>query len=56
MGLLDFIIYNARKKFINKKFKQYAIIIGVNIKGVLIKAYNLINIVKRYYSLIRYVY
>ena len=44
------------KNFISKEFKQYAIIIGVNIKRVLIKAYNLINIVKRYYSLIRHVY
>ena len=29
---------------------------GVNIKRVLIKAYNLIGIVKRYYGLIRYAY
>ena len=29
---------------------------GVNIKGVIVKAYNLINIVKKYYSLIRYIY
>ena len=29
---------------------------GVNIKGVSVKAYNLISIVKRYYGLIRYTY
>ena len=29
---------------------------GVNIKGVLVKAYNLIGMVERYYSLIRYIY
>ena len=40
----------------SKKFKQYTIIIGVNIKGVPVKAYNLINMVKRYYSLIKYAY
>ena len=56
MGLPDLIIYNAGKNFISKKFKQYAIIMGVNIKGVLIKAYNLIGIVKRYYSPIKHAY
>ena len=40
----------------SKEFKQYAIIIGVNIKEVLVKAHNLISIVKRYYGLIRYAY
>ena len=29
---------------------------GVNIKGVLVKAYNLIGMVKRYYGPIRYTY
>ena len=56
MGLLDLIIYNTKKNFMSKKFKQYAIIIRVNIKGVLVKAHNLIGIVKRYHSLIRYTY
>ena len=40
----------------SKKFKQYAIIIGVNIKGVLVKAHNSISMVERYYSLIRHTY
>ena len=40
----------------SKKFKQYAIIIGVNIKGVLVKAHNLIGMVERYYSPIKYAY
>ena len=39
------------KNFISKKFKQYASTIGINIKGVLVKAYNSISIVKRYYPL-----
>ena len=40
----------------SKEFKQYAIIIGVNIKRVLVKAHNLISIVERYYSPIRHAY
>jgi hypothetical protein len=40
----------------SKEFKQYAIIIGVNIKGVLVKAHNLIGIVERYYGPIRRAY
>ena len=42
----DLVIYNIGKNFINKEFKQYINIIGINIKGVLVKAYNSINIVK----------
>jgi hypothetical protein len=56
LKLSDLIIYNAEKNFISKKFKQYAIIIGVSIKGVLVEVYNLINIIERYYSLVRCVY
>ena len=56
MGPPDLIIYNARKNFISKKFKQYAIIMGVNIKKVLVKAHNLISIVKKYHSLIKHAY
>ena len=52
MGPLDLIIYNIDKNFINKKFKQYISTIGINIKGVLIKAYNFISIVKQYYGLL----
>ena len=52
MGLLDLIIYDAGKNFISNKFKQYTLVIGANIKGVLVKAYNSIGIVKHYYSLI----
>ena len=46
------IAYNIEKNFINKKFKQYAVNIGTTIKSVLVKAYNLIGIVERYYSLL----
>ena len=44
------IIYNIGKNFISKKFKQYAVNMGTIIKSILIKAYNLIDIVKRYHS------
>ena len=46
LKLLDLLIYNIGKNFISKKFKQYVNTISINIKGVLIKAYNSINIVK----------
>ena len=46
LGPLDPVIYNMGKNFISREFKQYASTIGINIKGVLIKAYNSINIVE----------
>ena len=46
------IIYNIKKNFINKEFKQYAINIGIIIKSILVKAHNLINIVECYYGLL----
>ena len=46
------ITYNIGKNFISKKFKQYAVNIGTIIKSVLVKAYNLISIVERYYGLL----
>jgi len=56
LGLLDIITYNAGKNFISKEFKEYATIIGIITKDVLVKAYNLIRIVKYYYSPLRRVY
>jgi len=47
---LDVITYNISKNFISKEFKEYATTIGIITKGVPVKAYNLIGIVKRYYS------
>jgi len=47
---LDVITYNINKNFISKEFKEYATTIGIITKGVLVKAYNSIRIVKRYYS------
>ena len=56
LGLLDLITYNAKKNFISKEFKQYTTIIGISIKGVLVKAHNFIGIVERYYSLLQRAY
>ena len=50
------IIYNTGKNFISKEFKQYAIILGIAIRSVPIKAYNLVRIVKRYYGPLCYIY
>ena len=44
------IAYNIKKNFNSKKFKQYAVNIGTIIKSILVEAYNLINMVERYYS------
>ena len=46
LKLLDLLIYNIDKNFISKEFKQYVGTIGISIKGVLVKAYNSISIVK----------
>ena len=56
LGPLDLITYNAGKNFISKEFKQYATIMGISIKGVLVKAYNSIGMVERYYSLLQRAY
>ena len=53
---LNIIIYNTGKNFISKEFKQYIIIFEIAIKSVPIKAHNLVKMVKRYYSPLRYIY
>jgi len=50
LGPPDIITYNIGKNFISKEFKEYATIIGIITKGLPVKAYNLIGIVKYYYS------
>ena len=39
LELLDLVIYNISKNFINKEFKQYISTIGINIKKVPVKAH-----------------
>jgi len=52
LGPLDLIISDIGKNFISKEFKEYANIIGICIKAVLVEAHNSISIVERYYSLL----
>ena len=56
LGPLDVITYNIGKNFISKEFKEYATIMGIITKGVPVKAYNLIGIVKHYHSPLQRVY
>jgi hypothetical protein len=56
LGLSDLITYNAKKNFVSNEFKQYASVIRVSTKGVLVKAHNSISIVKRYHGLIQRAY
>ena len=44
--LLDLVIHDIGKNFISREFKQYINTMGINIKRVLVKAYNSINMVK----------
>ena len=50
------VIYNAGKNFAFIEFKQLVNLIIIKIKEVLIKAYNNIGLVKRYYIPLQYVY
>ena len=50
LGPPDMIVYNVGKNFISKEFKQYMVNMGIIIKSVLVKVYNLIGMVERYYG------
>ena len=52
----NIIIYDIGKNFINKKFKQYTTILKTVTKSVPVKAHNLIEMVKHYYSPLHYIY
>jgi hypothetical protein len=56
LGPPDLITHDTRKNFVSNKFKQYASVIRVGTKGVLVKAHNSISIVKRYHGLIQCAY
>src|SRR6266700_3588196 len=56
LGLLDLIIIDAGKNFVSKEFKYYAATIGVTTKSVLVKLYNSIGMVERYYGLLQQAY
>jgi hypothetical protein len=46
LGFLDLIINNTRKIFVSKEFKEYANIIGIRTKIILVKTYNSISIIE----------
>jgi hypothetical protein len=52
LGSLDLIINDIGKNFVSRKFKEYANIISIRTKAVLVETYNSISIIKRYYSLL----
>jgi hypothetical protein len=49
-------MHNAGKNFLSTKFRQYTKLLAIKVKEVLIKAYNSISKVKRYYILLRRLY
>ena len=53
VGPLDFIATNASKNFVSKEFVNNATLLSIKVKEVLVKAYNSISKVKRYYAVIR---
>jgi hypothetical protein len=49
-------VYNTGKNFTVIKFKQLISFMLIKVKKVLIKAYNSVGLIKRYYTLLCYVY
>ena len=50
------VVYNTRKNFISIEFKQLVNLMAIEIKKVLVEAYNSVGLVKRYYTPLRCVY
>ncbi len=55
-GLPNIIISNTGKNFALEEFRQLALSLDIDIKEILIKAYNSIGKVERYYGPLRRVY
>jgi plasmid replication initiation protein len=49
-------VYNAKKNFTATEFKQLASSMSIEVKKVLIKAYNSVGLVERYHTLLRCIY
>jgi hypothetical protein len=49
-------VHDARKNFTVTEFKQLIFLMLIKVKKVLVKAYNSVGLVKRYYALLRYAY
>jgi hypothetical protein len=56
LGPPDKLIYDAGKNFVFTEFRQLANSIAIKVKEVLIKAYNSVGQVERYYTPLRYTY
>ena len=52
VGPLDLIATDAGKNFVSKEFVNNATSLAIKVKEVLVKAYNSISKVKRYYAVI----
>jgi hypothetical protein len=50
------LVYNIKKNFLSIKFRQYAKLLAIKVREVLVKAYNSISKVERYYALLRRLY
>ena len=48
----DYLVYDIRKNFLVTKFRQHAKLIVIKIKEVPVKAYNSVEKVERYYTLL----
>ena len=49
---LEHVIHNTEKNFLFREFKQHIAAIAIEIKEVLVEAYNSISKVERYYILL----
>jgi hypothetical protein len=49
-------VHNTGKNFLSTKFRQYAKLLAIKVKEVLVKAHNSISKVERYYALLRRLY
>jgi hypothetical protein len=49
-------VHDARKNFLSTKFRQYAKLLAIKVREILVKAHNSISKVERYYILLRRLY
>jgi hypothetical protein len=56
LSLSDLITNNVEKNFVSKEFKEYINIIDICTKTVSVEAYNTIDIVEQYHSLLQQIY
>jgi len=53
---LDIVVHDTRKNFVFTEFKQLVNSMAIEIKEVLVEAYNSVSLVKRYHTPLRRVY